>query len=559
MVVSFVLVVTGCNGLADDLFCSDQGCGFNTREWGRITALSPLPSPPPDRSNKYADNEAAVSLGHRLYYDTRLSGRATLQDTLGRPIHQARAPLNQFINVSCATCHDPARGGGDHTSVPGHVSVGAGWYDVNGQQTLNAAHYPLLYWNGRTDSLWAQAAAVMESSVSMNGDRVAITRTILEHYRTEYQAVFGGDPVPALPTGEEAENLRKVLRRPETGTGPCTGTPPACPAGCQTKTDHTGLAACWPTLPLHGKAGRDPTRCTLGGPGVAPVGEAPFPKEPFDDQFDCLDPAARDAINKVWINVSKAIAAYERKLVSRNSAFDRFVAEGAEASPPAISETAQRGLKLFVGKASCIDCHSGPLLSDGGFHNIGVPQTGAGVPSEIECRVPRFCDCARTDKNAESCLPWGFEDGLAKLKAGSLLRRDGVFSDDPTAGTTSHGAFYKMAASDQRRGAWRTPSLRDVAITGPYMHTGVYRTLEEVVWHYDQGGEIGEGGLKAPELKPLFLSARERSDLVAFLKTLTGRPDPGSERLYTPPLDPLATPPEPPMPATAVSSPAVAP
>src|SRR5687768_7989051 len=91
-----LLFVSGCNELADDVFCSDRGCDFGAKEWSRIAALGPLPEAPADPSNKYANNPLAVSLGHRLYYDTRLSGRATLQDTLGRPIHEARAPLNQF-------------------------------------------------------------------------------------------------------------------------------------------------------------------------------------------------------------------------------------------------------------------------------------------------------------------------------------------------------------------------------------------------------------------------------------------------------------------------------
>ena len=85
----------------------------------------------------------------------------------------------------------------------------------------------------------------------------------------------------------------------------------------------------------------------------------------------------------------------------------------------------------------------------------------------------------------------------------------------------------------QQKGAWRTPSLRDVALTAPYMHDGVYRTLDEVVWHYNQGGFAPVGGDKAPELHPLLLSDRDRADLVAFLQTLTGKPD--RPELHLPP------------------------
>jgi cytochrome c peroxidase len=73
-------------------------------------------------------------------------------------------------------------------------------------------------------------------------------------------------------------------------------------------------------------------------------------------------------------------------------------------------------------------------------------------------------------------------------------------------------------------GAWRTPSLRDVAMTGPYMHDGVFATLADVVWHYDQGGT--GGGLGEVEIAPLLLSAEDRADLVSFLQTLSGQPGP---------------------------------
>ena len=105
----------------------------------------------------------------------------------------------------------------------------------------------------------------------------------------------------------------------------------------------------------------------------------------------------------MFVNVAKAIGAYERKLTSTNSDFDKFVAAGA--SSRTISDDARRGVKLFVGKASCIDCHKGPLLSDKGFHNIGVPQTGPGVPTVVECKIPGFCDCNRTSPT--SACPGG--------------------------------------------------------------------------------------------------------------------------------------------------------
>jgi cytochrome c peroxidase len=193
-------------------------------------------------------------------------------------------------------------------------------------------------------------------------------------------------------------------------------------------------------------------------------------------------------------------------------------------------------LRLFVSRASSIDCHDTPLFSDERFHNIGVPQTGPGVPTESDCPSGSpTCDCV----SGEKCLPWGYYDGLRKLTSSkNRFSRKGPFSDDPLKDLADYPEELAAPSSDpgltkQQKGAWRTPSLRDVALTAPYMHDGVYRTLDEVVWHYNEGGFAPVGGDKAPELHPLLLSDRDRSDLVAFLQTLTGKPD--RPELHLPP------------------------
>jgi cytochrome c peroxidase len=497
--LALVGVGPACNRMADDFFCADDSCEWSKDEWNRVAALSPLGEPPADPSNRVSDERNAVLLGWRLYYDTSLSGPATLRDMLGRPVPSARAPLGQPTRISCATCHDPAHGGGDVTSAPGHVSVGAGWYDVNGQQTLNAAHYKLLYWNGRSDSLWGQAAAVMESPVSMNGNRLDILWTVSEKYANEFAGVFSGNP--ALP-----------MTGPRPDVAACAAaTAPACPDGCRMVTADSGATACHPRFPLQGKPGRAGCQFDVA-------------TEPFGDAFDCMAMEDRAAVNRAYAAVAKAIGAYERKLTSRNAPFDDFVAEGPGSKT--LSPEARRGLKLFVGRASCIDCHNTPLFSDNKFHNIGVPQTGAGVPTEADCRGGS-CDCTSGRADNAICLPWGFADGLSRLNfASHSYRRNGGLSDDASmAWKDTHADYYDKKGTEAMRGKWRTPSLRDCQLSGPYMHNGIYRTLEEVVWHYDVGGEGGDFGTKAPELKPLFLTARDRLDLVAFLRTLSGKPD----------------------------------
>lgn len=157
--------------------------------------------------------------------------------------------------------------------------------------------------------------------------------------------------------------------------------------------------------------------------------------------------------------IAMAIAAFERTLISTNSPFDRYVAGDQKA----LSDTAQRGLGLFAGKARCLLCHNGPNFTDNKFHNIGVPQTGP-----LKEDVGRYAVTKR--------------------------------------------------ASD--RGAFKTPSLRSVALTAPYMHTGDLKTLEDVMEFYNKGGEAKTG--KDTLITALNLTAQEKKDLVEFMKSLTG-------------------------------------
>ena len=158
--------------------------------------------------------------------------------------------------------------------------------------------------------------------------------------------------------------------------------------------------------------------------------------------------------------IAKAIASYERTIVSGESAFDRWLLGDAKA----IAVSAKRGFELFRGKANCVACHQGPNFTDDGFHNIGVK---------------------------------------------------------PLAGVDDPGRFAKVPVQ-LMKGAHKTPSLRDVAITAPYMHNGAYATLREVVEMYSRGGD--DKSNLSPEMKKLDLTDREIDDVVAFLKTLSGKP-----------------------------------
>ena len=157
--------------------------------------------------------------------------------------------------------------------------------------------------------------------------------------------------------------------------------------------------------------------------------------------------------------IGEAIAAYERTIISTKSAFDQFVLGDAKA----MDESAQRGMNLFKGKARCILCHNGPNFTDNHFHNLGVPQVG-----------PLKEDLGR----------------------------------------------YNVTLRERDKGAFKTPTLRSITETAPYMHDGAFKTLEEVVDFFDRGGKDNPN--LSPLMKPLGLSPQEKTDLIAFLKVLTG-------------------------------------
>ena len=192
----------------------------------RLAEHTGVGEPGPDTSNKYIGDPAAIALGKKFYFDPHFSGAQVDADMLLRPMTTpGRAALGQPIEVSCNTCHDVTRGGADQTAdPPGNVvSFGGGAYDLNGQQTVNAAFSDLVYWNGRNDSLWSQIVAVAESHVSVNGSRLRTAWRIADAYRAEYEAVFPEYPLPA-PLDSVAAH--KARLEPD---GTCTLDNGACP------------------------------------------------------------------------------------------------------------------------------------------------------------------------------------------------------------------------------------------------------------------------------------------------------------------------------------------
>jgi cytochrome c peroxidase len=274
--------------------------------------------------------EAKVALGKQLYFDKRLS---------------------KDMSVSCASCHDPAKGWSNGDTFATGVEGQRGGRSA--PTIINSAYNAFHFWDGRAGSLEEQALGPVQNPIEMAMKIEDCEERLNEvaGYRRQFKEVFGTEKV------------------------------------------------------------------------------------------------TRDGI-------AKAIAAYERTILSGDAPFDRSKA-GDES---ALSESAQRGMKLFFGKAQCSACHVGPNFTDNAFHNVGV----------------------------------------------------GMDKDEPDLGR------YEQTGLEGDRGSFKTPTLREIARTAPYMHDGSLATLEDVIEHYLKGGVnnpwLDEGIFK------LNLSDQEKTDLVTFLK-----------------------------------------
>ncbi|MBI2185696.1 MAG: c-type cytochrome [Acidobacteria bacterium] len=191
--------------------------------------------------------------------------------------------------------------------------------------------------------------------------------------------------------------------------------------------------------------------------------------EPIQDpnEMDLTLAEAERRLGLAATTISRALASYVRSVMSGDAPYDRFL----NGDRGALSQEQQRGLQIFRGKGNCTTCHVGPTFSDERLHNTGVA--------------------------------WRENQG------GSAVT--GAFTDPGGFGVTNR---------PDDRGAFKTPTLREVARTSPYMHDGSLRTLEDVVNFYSDGGRRNPA--QDPEIRPLRLTSTEKRALVAFLKSLSG-------------------------------------
>jgi cytochrome c peroxidase len=288
------------------------------------------------------------------------------------------------------------------------------------------------FWDGRADSLWAQALGPIENRDEMGGDRTYLARYVVAIEGDAYRHVFGDVP-----------DLSDTTR---------------FPARARPGYDAPDLDAAW----------------------------------------KAMAPGDRDTVNRVATNAAKAIAAYERRVVPEPSPFDRYVdalMAGDASGGGRLDEAEIRGLGLFL-RHGCTNCHAGPMFTDRSFHNLGMAERFAGYDP-------------------------GREEGAALVR-GAEFDCDSPYSDAEDCPELR----YLNPDFPDFQAAFKTPSLRYVAQTAPYMHNGSFADLEEVVRFYSTLPDLPPAGHRELTLKPLNLSEAEVADLVAFLGTLTGDPLP---------------------------------
>lgn len=308
---------------------------------------------------------------------------------------------------------------------------------------IGTAYSPWLFWDGRKDSQWSQALGPMESPVEHGANRTFYAHIIAndESYRRQYEALFG-----------EIRDLSDASRFPPSA-----------------------------------------------GPVPDPEASAAWDSMALEDQ---------EVINRIFVNMGKSIAAYERLLMPGKSRFDDYV-ESAQSNnrqrqEELFTESEAWGLDVFIGKAQCINCHNGPLLTNNSFHNTGIPPA-LDLPPDF-----------------------GRIEGVYTVKEDSFNCL-GEYSDVDQ----EHCAdlIYTRTEGQEIIAAFKTPTLRNVTETAPYMHSGQIPNLTEVIRHYNTAPLAVRGH---SELAVLDLTSEEMRSLEDFLHTLSSSVDAPAEYLESP-------------------------
>jgi cytochrome c peroxidase len=347
--------------------------GWTPEELKLIQSLSPLPPLPQSPTNRWTDDPQAAALGKQLFEDKGLSDTG---------------------EIACSSCHQQELAFTDgNIAATTHHGTGS----RNVPTILGTPWNTWFFWDGRADSMWAQATGPLTNPI--------------EHALT--------------PEGVKAR-----------------------------------IEEAWeePFIAVFGEISSDPLR--------------------------------------VVANVGKAIEAFERTLSPGESRFDRYVA-ALPTGQGILTPQEETGLKFFIGSAGCISCHNGPLLTDHSFHNLAIPL------------VPGVGHDAGRARGALEVLTAPYRCG-------------GDYSDPDPHDPPCAELRYLDPNFPDWPAAFKTPSLRNVAKTAPYMHDGSMKSLTEVLLFYNALPGSAVVGHRELTLQPLRFSEGELASLEAFLGTLSG-------------------------------------
>lgn len=309
----------------------------------------------------------------------------------------------------------------------------------NSLSIVDTAHYDWHLWDGGCDTIWCQATIPIEAAAEMNANRVELARTIYQ------DTALRADYEAVFGEMPDMEDPRFPERaRPEVLT----------------------------------------------------------PDSAMHNAWEAMADADKDAVNRVFANLAKALEAFQRTILSSPSRFDQYaenIAAGDLSGGGLLSEAELRGYVLFAGDAGCIRCHNGPFFTDQDFANTGL----------------------------------GARDWLDQVDTGRIEAAEDIYENEFSGvGPYSDDVAYAtdfldgLTSTDDQLGQFRTPTLRNLEHTGPYMHGGHFETLSEVLAFYNTLDEPVFQGERDPRLAPLGLTTDELADLEAFLRTLEGGPVP---------------------------------
>lgn len=433
-----------------------------------------------------ADNELRKLAQFFVFQDPELTPRDRELAHWGRELF-FETGLSKNGKISCATCHKPELSFTDGKTT----AQGLTQRDRNTPTIINSFSSFWFYWDGRTDSLAAQSLNPIEDEGEQGLTRSELAFWILNNSRSDYENLFG--PFPKILEKALPFKARPLREHPQVSDGVVRNT--------MVSADNPKLLS---------EIGSN--ELTLSTQQIRQFrqklrNQSPQKGDVLSVNYWRMNREQRFELDRVFSNVGLAFEAFEKGIVARDSAFDQFIRRWMLSSNPdprvhfseKFNFSEFLGFQIFLGKGACHVCHSGPYFKDNQFHNIGLPQ------SQAPFDLGRSLGVLTVKKDRFNC--------------------QGIFSKDSSRQKSESCRDLNFLDSEtpEAIGSFKTPTLRNVAETAPYMRDGRLKTLREVLEHYNKMETHSGVGFREETLKPLNLSEHEIAALEDFLRSLSSR------------------------------------